>query len=57
MVTDQVSDQLLLFFGQSDQMVGFEDVITMFIMLDRIDKMPYIMQVRTNLQQEQGFAV
>src|SRR5689334_6900192 len=56
-IAHQIGDNILLTQAQTDQPVGIEQIVAMFIVINGINKMSDIMEERANLQQEQVVAV
>ena len=52
MVANEVCNNFLLVFIQSNHGIGFDDVIAMLVMVNRVDEMTDVMQERTHFQQE-----
>ncbi len=52
MIADEIGDNFLLAYIQPDQRVRFQNVITMFVVVERIDEMPDIVQECADLKQQ-----
>ena len=52
MVSDQVGDHFLLMVVQADQAIGLENVITMPVVVDGVNKMADVVQQRAYLEQQ-----
>ena len=44
MISDEIGNNILFTQGKTNEMIGTQQIITMFIMIHRIDEMTNIMQ-------------